>query len=433
MQPPAGRVGAVGDYAAERVAQDITDIVLVCDKVNHRNKAVLVRKQIECKFICVAARLRGKLGNGLSDIVRVCTACKRGYTHVFPSNQTDNIFKVRAGFHPLAQLRTECGLSQIFTQCIKAAALALGRQHVNQLRRTGLIRIKVAREVSPILARLRHHLKHLRHGSAPVFATHTLKVADVHRRAQRARHVDHLGKRRNDTRALLTHMDGDNRTAFAQRRKCLNQAVGRIKALRRIAKTERQTDCAACKRRFKLRLNLAHLLCAQPVCTIACDAGADCAKPRQHSHIQRKRRLRRRVKITLHGGRINRRVHLPGDGSEIVIDLLPPRFRRGRNGQTAVAVDNRRQPLRQLQPAKARTEHRRVGVAVNIPEAGRDVASRRVNACPGLRAGQPAHSLDLPVQNGDVAGKRLAAQTVNQRAAGDNRIKNHCVASFPME
>ena len=62
-----------------------------------------------------------------------------------------------------------------------------------------------------------------------------------------------------------------------------------------------------------------------------------------------------------------------GDGRQIRLDFFLVCTGAGCDRQAAVAVDNGGQALPQLKFAEMRTEERRVGMAVNVDKAGRDV------------------------------------------------------------
>ena len=69
----------------------------------------------------------------------------------------------------------------------------------------------------------------------------------MHRRAERPRHSQHFLQRLHDASALLPHVNGDGNAAITQRSQRRDQLLRRIKALRCVAKPERNAQRAAGK------------------------------------------------------------------------------------------------------------------------------------------------------------------------------------------
>ena len=122
------------------------------------------------------------------------------------------------------------------------------------------------------------------------------------------------------------------------------------------------------------------------------------------------------------------RQHFAGNGAEIRQDFRPVCIAKGRRGQAAVAVDDGRQTLGQLQVAEMRPEHRRVGMAVDVDKAGRHQSARCVNGAPRGGSGQHTDGGNFAALYRHIGAARRAAGAVDDHTAAYQQIIYHGVA-----
>lgn len=96
---------------------------------------------------------------------------------------------------------------------------------------------------------------------------------------------------------------------------------------------------------------------------------------------------------------------------------------KGGGAEAAVAVDDGSKALTQLRRAEARAEQRRVGVAMDVNEAGGNGPAGGVDNMSGGRGGQIADGGDPAAGNGHIGRKCGAARAVDDGAAPDKGIK----------
>ena len=130
---------------------------------------------------------------------------------------------------------------------------------MDQLRGTRSVGVHVAHHIQPLFPGACDEPQHFRHGGTRVAPPDRLEMADLQRRFQRACDLQHLAQRVHHAVALLAHMHTDGNAAFVQRRKRADQAIGRVKDLRRIAKPQRHAARAVGQRLFHVIVQIAQL------------------------------------------------------------------------------------------------------------------------------------------------------------------------------
>ena len=133
MEHTGGGIGTVRDHAAICVAQDIADIVLVGNKVNHGHIAMRGLQQIEQRGKGLLPLLLRDGGNALSLILAQIFQRDTGCNDILKTDEKRDIFKVAAGQHASLERFAERRIRQVFRQDFQAALLALRRQNMDKL------------------------------------------------------------------------------------------------------------------------------------------------------------------------------------------------------------------------------------------------------------------------------------------------------------
>ena len=241
---PLDGIGRVGNGHGERRAQDGLDVLLRGDEVDHAGLAALGGKQVEeCVIGVLAERVRD-LRERLALERLIFLRVQRDRNDVLKADKVRDVFKVAARLHALAHGGAGARIAQRGGQRVQPALLKFRRQNVNELGRAGGIGIHVAGDVQPLRAGVFKEPQHLRHGAAPIPPPDALEVRDLHGAAQLPRDGQHLAQRVHHAVALLPHMNGDGQPPTAQRLKRADQPLGRVKALGRVAETQRHAHRA---------------------------------------------------------------------------------------------------------------------------------------------------------------------------------------------
>ena len=197
----------------------------------------------ECVIGVLAERVRD-LRERLALERLILLRVQRDRNDVLKANKVRDVFKVAARLHALAHGGAGAWIAQRGGQRIQPALLKFRRQNVNELGRAGGIGIHVAGDVQPLRAGVFKEPQHLRHGAAPIPPPDALEVRDLHGAAQLPRDGQHLAQRVHHAVALLPHMNGDGEPPTAQRLERADQPLGRVKALGRVAETQRHAHRA---------------------------------------------------------------------------------------------------------------------------------------------------------------------------------------------
>ena len=401
--------------------QDGADVLLTGDAVDHGHAAVLVRQQAAHAVHGIQSHTSGGLRHRFPDEGLIFRQIQGGKDDVVPADHLGDVVEVMAAADALAQHVALRLFPQPRRDDLRPALQKIRRQKVQELRRTGGVGVDVAGDVQTLLPRPRHPLQRRRDALLPVAHPHGLEVADVQRRVQRPRYRDHLGNGVADHVALLAHMHRNGNPAVFQGRKGADQFLCRVKTFRRVAKTQRDGKRALAERPLQPPVQFGKIL--RRFGAVAAHIGADGAVADQHADVQGKRPRLQRGQIFTHGGRRNAIDRAARDGPQIAQKLLPVRLPEGCEGESAVAVEDRRQPLPQFRMAEAVAEDLRVAVAVDIDEARRDAAAARVHRF--RRFSQiPPNRGDFSVPDGEVGPIGRAAAAVEDGSAAQDHIKH---------
>ena len=407
-----------------RVAQDIADIVLRGDEVDHGHVAVRGLQKVKQAGKGILPLLLSDLRDALALVLPQSVQPDAGNDDIFKPGQQRDIFKVAARQHPGLERFAEGGVGQMLGQRFHAALLRLRRQDVDELGRTRSIGIDVTGDPDALLPGLRHQAEHLGRTAAPVGLANGFEVADLDGRAQRARDRDHLLERPHHAAALLPHVDGDGNAGILQRPQGLDQRFGRIEAVRCVAEAEGDAKRTRSELPFDQAPDRAQLRRVQRRCGEAGRAGADGAAAGQHSGMDGAGLPAGSIQIGLHRAAVGVCGQLARDRGQIGLDLPAVRSAAGCNRQAAVAVYDRGQTLFELQLAEMRAEERRVGMAVDVDKAGGDGLPCRVDDGPGLCGRQIADGSDLPVCDADVRPAGGAAGAVDELSVFDQIVEH---------
>ena len=168
MHKSLGGVRAVGNDAGRIVLQNCRNILLGGNKIDHAHRTPLIGKQIKRAVKGVFPLHGGNFRNRLTLVNFVFRPRDARRDNVLPADQQRNIFKVASRLHALSDLRPERRLSEIFTQRLEPALLALRGQDVNELCRARRIRVRVAENLHAALPRPRHPAEHIGRRPVPV-------------------------------------------------------------------------------------------------------------------------------------------------------------------------------------------------------------------------------------------------------------------------
>ena len=247
MQQPADGVSRVRDDAGEGGAQDVADVLLVCYEIYHRNSAVLGGQQIKERIEGLLPSRSGYLSDGAALKGAVFRPVQARGADVLEADEQGDVLEVLAALHPLTHPRALCGVLQSPGQGLGPSRLELRRQDVDELRRARGVGVDVARDLQALLPRPVDEPEHLRHREAPIAAAYGFEVAYFQREAQLPRHGEHLPQRLHHPVALLPHVYGDDGAAIAQRFQRPDESGRVVKALRRVAESQRDADRPARK------------------------------------------------------------------------------------------------------------------------------------------------------------------------------------------
>lgn len=127
---------------------------------------------------------------------------------------------------------------------------------MQQLRRTGGIRVDIAGDIQPLLPGPVQNFQRTADDVVPIALADGLEMADVHRHLQRPGHLHHLLQRRKHPVALLAHMDRDGNAGAPHRRKGADELLRRVEALRRVAQAQGDAQSSSCQRSLQLAVDL---------------------------------------------------------------------------------------------------------------------------------------------------------------------------------
>ena len=224
-------------------------------------------------------------------------------------------------------------------------------------------------------------------------------------------------------------MDRDGNAGAPHRRKGADELLRRVEALRRVAQAQGDAQSSSRQRSLQLAVDLIVMGHLQPLRLVARGVGPQRPAADEHPDIDGERLPPNLLEIAVHRRRLDMGRDTAGDGAHVAQDLRLVRRADRRQGEAAVAVDDRRQSLVQLQLAKIRAEYRRIGVPVDINEARRHHKARRRND-PRRRGVDPPDGGNLPALNGDISGKARLPAAVEQHAIF-NQIIKHSASLFP--
>ena len=240
---------------------------------------------------------------------------------------------------------------------------------------------------------------------------------------------DHFAERVDHAAAFLPHMDCDGNAGIFKRLKRFDERFGRIEAVRRVAEAQRNAERACSKLLLDQAVDLSHLGRVKLGRAEACRAGADGAAARQHGGVDGAGGLFCSAQIGSEAGKIGVLRQRARNRGQICLDLFFVCTGARRDGQAAVAVDDRGQALLELQLAEMRAEERRVGMAVNVDKAGRNILPCCVKDCPGRSILEITNCGDFSVFNRNIACGRRCAGPVDQSTVL-NQIIEHFSVSF---
>ena len=345
MQQAGAGVGRIGDHTAVGLLQNLPDIVLMRDEVDHRRHTRLLRKKVEQRIVGVFAQLLRNAPDRPALVGLVLCAAKPRRDHIFKPDQLRDILKVTACLHTPLHFPSCVLTLQRGDQPVRTALLKLRRQNMDQLRGACGVGVYVARYIHAVLPRLFDQAQHLRHGFAPVVRSDGFQMADLKRRFERLADQQHLPERLDHAVPLLPHVDGERDAAFVERRKRADQSVCGIEDFRRIAKTERHAQRAVGKRLFHIIMQVALLPQIKIARGKTGNERAQRSHADQHGVMKRQLPLLSRLKIVLQRGKAQLLRYLACDGGKISHRFLRVFAGDRRHGKPAVAVDERRQAL----------------------------------------------------------------------------------------
>ena len=157
---------------------------------------------------------------------------------------------------------------------------------------------------------------------------------------------------------------------------------------------------------------------------VARDVRAHHAAADQHSDVHGQTLALQRAQIIGHACGRKSGLRPAQDRREIGQNLVAVLRAEGRGGQSAVAVDDGRQPLPQLQLPEAGAEGGEIGVAVNVQKARRDGHAARVECACGRDAAQHADGRDASVLNANICCKGSVAGAIQHAAMHDLIIQH---------
>ena len=257
---------------------------------------------------------------------------------------------------------------------------------------------------------------------APVVTAHGLQVADVQGDMQLAGHQQHLLDRVADAAALLPHVDGQGDVLPGYGGQGADQLAGDVEALGGVAQAQGDAQGAVGQGALQGAVQGAVVLVLQVLQLVAGGIGPEDAGAGEHAHMHRQGGQGR--KVAGQGVRHQLRRQGAGDGAQIVPDGIAVGGAEGGGAEAAVAVDDGSQALAQLRCAEAGAEQRRVGVAVDVDEAGGDGLAGGVDNAGTVRAPQVADGGNFPAGDGHVRGEAGTARAVNDSAAPEDGIKH---------
>ena len=243
------------------------------------------------------------------------------------------------------------------------------------------------------------------------------------------RNGNHFPERVNHTATLLPHMDCNGNAGIFKRLKRFDERFGGIETVWRIPKAQRDAKCACGKFLLDHPVDLGHLRRIEFRCSKARRAGADGAAARKHGCVDGAGRLFRGAQIGSKAGKVGAVRQRTGNRCQVCLNFFLESAAAGRHRQAAVAVDDRGQALLQLKFAEMRTEERRVGMAVNVDEAGRNILPCCVKDCPGRSILEITNCGDFSVFNRNIACGRRCASSIDQSTVL-NQIIKHLSFSF---
>ena len=427
-----GGIGGVGDDRGEGDTEDVRNVLFVGDEVDHGRAAGLPLQQVEQGVEGVLILQVCDLGDGLALQGQVLRAVQTGGQDVVEAHQQRDVFKVRAGFHPLPHGRPAGRVAQRRRQGIGAARLYLRRQYVDELGGAGGVGVHIAGDVHALLPGPGQQVQHFGHGPAPVAPADGLQVADFHRGLQCPGHSEHLLQRLHDAVALLAHVDGDGPAGPAQGSEGAQQPVGIVKALRRVPQAQGDAQSPVGEGLLQEGVERMKLLLCQRTGVKACRAAPQCAHAHQHARVERAEGRACLGAVIGQGGEPVPGGHFSHDGAQIVQHRPAVGAIHRRERQSAVAVDEGGQALGQLRLAEARGEQRRVRVAVQVDEAGGQGPPGGIDGMAGGRAVQVSHSGNGAAGDAHVGGIYIGAGAIRHGGVSDQVIK-HGKRSFPRQ
>ena len=188
----SGGVGGVGDHAGEGGSEDIRDILLVGDEVDHGHRAALRRQEVEEGVIGVLPLRLRDLRDRPALEGQMLRLAEGSRPDVLEAHQRGDVLEIPAALHPTAHLLAGGGVPKGGGELFDAARLKFRRQDVDQLGGPGGIGVGITGNVQTLRSGLGDERQHFRDRPAPVPAADGFQMADLHRRLQRPGRLQHL-------------------------------------------------------------------------------------------------------------------------------------------------------------------------------------------------------------------------------------------------
>ena len=421
MEEARAGIGGVRNDGGEGGAQDLRDVLLRGNGVDHPRRAAFGGEQVKEGVEGVLPPVPGDLGEGHAFIGGVLRRSEPRGPDVLKAHEKGDVLKVRARLHPPSDGRPRFAIPQPCRQGLQPPGVALRRQHVDELGGPGAVGIDIAGDIQPLRPGRFDGPEHVRHRPPPVPAADGLQVADLHRGLQGPGHPQHLGKGRLHAVPLLAHVDGDHHPAPAEGGEEGDELLGGLIALRRVAETQGHPQRPVREGPAQGGLDGGGLRRRE-------GAGAEARGVRpQGPHADELPGVEGQggalPEVLPHRGEAQL-PGVPGDGGEIAADLLPVRPRQGRGGKAAVPVHDGGEALAELPVPEVRGKHRQVGVAVDVQEARRQRPAPGVDALPRRRLPQVPDGGDLPAEDAHIGGNRRPPAAVDDPGVYDLGIQH---------
>ena len=421
MEEARAGIGGVRDDGGEGGAQDLRDVLLRGDGVDHPRCAALGGEQVKEGVEGVLPPVASNLGEGNPLIGGVLRRFEPRGPDVLKVHEKGDVLKVRPRLHPPPDGRPRFGIPQPGRQGLQPPGVALRRQHVDELGGPGAVGIDVAGDVQPLRPGILYGPQHMWHRAPPVPAADGLQMADLHRRLQGPGHGQHLGKGRLHAVPLLTHMDGDHHAAPAEGGEEGDQLFRGLIALRRVAKAQGHPQRPVRKSPFQGGADGGALRRRQGAGAEARGVRPQCPHADEFPGVEGQggalpEVLPHRGEAQLPG--------VPGDGGEIAADLLAVRPRQGRGGKAAVPVHDGGEPLAELPVSEVRGEDGQVRVAVDVQKARRQHPAPGVDVLSRRRLPQVPDGGDLPAEDAHIGRVRRPPAAVDDPGVHDLGIQH---------